>query len=122
MGYAASVGAMIFDEMATVNEQAENRMDALNTALVVAEDKIAAGQEWSERHVRAVREMDRLLQLNIRMHKLIMELRTAVRHSRDNPIVIDDDEEEQEEGEIVDAAPGSPARTLVEGEDRKSVV
>ena len=63
--------------------------------------------------------MDRLLQLNIRMHKLIMELRTAVRHSRDNPIMIDDNEEEQEEGKVVDAAPGtpvSPARTLVEGD------
>ena len=140
MGYTASVGAMILDEMATVNEQAENRMDALNTALVVAEDKITAGQEWSERHVRAVREMevdvggllastaflrgehdrmrremDGLLQLNIRMHEVIMELRAAVRHGRDNPIVIDDDEE-QEEGEIVDAAPGSPARTLVDGD------
>ena len=104
MGYTASVGAMILDEMATVNEQAENRMDALNTALVVAEDKITAGQEWSERHVRAVREMevdvggllastaflrgehdrmrremDGLLQLNIRMHEVIMELRAAVR-------------------------------------------
>ena len=54
MGYTTSVGAMIFDEMAMVNKQAENRMDALNTVLVVAEDKIMAGQEWSERHVRAV--------------------------------------------------------------------
>ena len=141
MGYTTSMGAMILDEMVTVNEQAENRMDALNTALVVAEDKITAGQEWSERHVRAVREMevdvggllastaflrgehdrmrremDGLLQLNIRMHEVIMELRAAVRHGQDNPIVIDDDEEEQEEGEIVDAAPGSPARTLVEGD------
>ena len=65
------------------------------------------------------REMDGLLQLNIRMHEVIMELRAAVRHGRDNPIVIDDDEEEQEEGEIVDTAPGSPgspARTLVEGD------
>ena len=60
--------------------------------------------------------MDGLLQLNIRMHEVIMELRAAVRHGRDNPIVIDDDEEEQEEGEIVDAAPGSPARMLVEGD------
>ena len=135
MGYTASVGVMILDEMAVVNEQAEGRLDALNTALVVAEDKITAGQEWSERHVRAVREMevdvggllastaflrgehdqmrremDGLLQLNIRMHKVIMELRAAVRHGRDNPIVIEDDEEEQEEGEVVDAAPGTPER------------
>ena len=144
MGYTASVGAMILDEMATVNEQAENRMDALNTALVVAEDKITAGQEWSERHVRAVREMevdvggllastafmrgeqdrmrremDGLLQLNIRMHEVIMELRAAVRHGRDNPTMIDDNEEEQEEGEVVDTAlgtPVSPARTLVKGD------
>ena len=65
------------------------------------------------------REMDGLLQLNIRMHKVIMELRVAVHHGWDNPIVINDDEEEQEEGEVVDAAPGtpvSPARTLVEGD------
>ena len=62
------------------------------------------------------REMDGLLQLNIRMHEVIMELRAAVRHGWDNPIVIEDDEEEQEEGEVVDAAPGSPARTLVEGD------
>ena len=145
MGYTTSVGAMILDEMAVVNEEAEGRLDALNMALVVAEDKITAGQEWSERHVAAVREMednvggllasttfmrgeqdqmrremDGLLQLNIRMHEVIMELRVAVRHGRDNPIVIDDDEEErQEEGEVVDAAPGtpvSPARTLVEGD------
>ena len=141
MGYTASMGVMILDEMAVVNEQAEGRLDALNMALVVAEDKIAAGQEWSERHVRAVREMevdvggllastaflrgehdrmrremDGLLQLNIRMHEVIMELRAAVRHGRDNPIVIDDDEEEQEEGEIVDAAPGSPVGMLVEGD------
>ena len=60
------------------------------------------------------REMNGLLELNIRMHDVIMELRAAVRHGWDNPIVIDDDEEEQEEGEIVDAAPGSPVRTLVE--------
>ena len=123
MGYTASVGAMILDEMAVVNEQAEGRLDALNTALVVAEDKITAGQEWSERHVAVVREMeadiggllastaflrgeqdrmrremDGLLQLNIRMHEVVMELRAAVRHGRDNPIVIDDDEEEQEIG------------------------
>ena len=144
MGYTASVGAMILDEMVVVNEQAEGRLDALNTALVVVEDKIVAGQEWSERHVRAVREMevnvggllasttfmqgeqdwmrremDRLLQLNIRMHEVIIELRVAVRHGRDNPIMIDNDEEEQEEGEVVDAAPGTPAslaRTLVEGD------
>ena len=141
MGYTASVGAMILDEMAVVNKQSEGCLDALNTALVVAEDKITAGQEWSERHIRAVREMevnvrgllastaflrgehnrmrremDGLLQLNVKMHEVIMELRAAVRHGRDNPIVIDDDEEEQEEGEVVDAAPGSPARTLVEGD------
>ena len=60
------------------------------------------------------REIDGLLQLNIRMHEVIMELRAAVRHGRDNPIVIDDDKEEQEEGEVVDAAPGSPAGILVE--------
>ena len=45
-----------------------------------------------------------------------MELRAAVRHGQDNPIVIDDNE--QEEGEVVDAAPGtpvSPVRTLVNG-------
>ena len=63
--------------------------------------------------------MDGLLQLNIRMHKVIMELRAAVRHGQDNPIVIDDDEEEQGEGEVVDAAPEapvSPARTLVKGD------
>ena len=58
MGYTTSVGAMILDEMAVVNEQAEGRLDALNTALVVAEDKIAAWQEWSERHVVVVREME----------------------------------------------------------------
>ena len=141
MGYTASVGAMILDKMAVVNEQSEGHLDALNTALVVAEDKITVGQEWSERHVRAVREMevdvggllalttflrgehdrmrremDRLLQLNIRMHEVIMELRAAVHHGWDNPIVIDDDEEEQEEGEVVDAAPGSPTGTLVEGD------
>ena len=144
MGYTASVGAMILDEMVVVNEQAEGRLDALNTALVVVEDKITAGQEWSERHVTVVREMevdirgllalttfmrgeqdqmrremDGLLQLNIRMHEVIIELRAAVRHGRDNPIVVSDDEEEvQGEGEVVDAAPGtpvSPARTLVEG-------
>ena len=62
------------------------------------------------------REMDGLLQLNIRMHEVIMELRAAVRHGRDNLIVIDDNEEEQEEGEVVDAAPGSLVRTLVEGD------
>ena len=111
---------------------------------MVAEDKITAGQEWLERHVAAVREievdiggllastaflrgeqdrmqreMDGLLQLNIRMHEVIMELRAAVRHGRDNLIVIDDNEEEQEEGEVVDAAlgtPGSLARTLVKGD------
>ena len=63
--------------------------------------------------------MDGLLQLNIRMHEVIMELRAAVRHGRANPIVINNDEEEQEEGEVVDAAPGtpvSPVRTLVEGD------
>ena len=142
MGYTASVGAMILDKMAVVNEQAEGWLDALNMALVVAEDKIMAGQEWSEQYMVVVREMevdvggllestafmrgeqdqmrremDGLLQLNIRMHKVIMELRAAVHHGRDNPIVIDDDEEGQEEGEVVDTAPGtpvSPARTLVE--------
>ena len=116
MGYSASVGAMILDKMVVVNEQAEGRLDAINTVLVVAEDKITAGQEWSERHMAAVREMevnvggllastaflrgeqdrmrremDGLLQLNIRMHEVIMELRAAVRHGRDNPIMIDDD-------------------------------
>ena len=144
MGYTASMGAMILDEMAVVNEQSEGKLDALNMALVVVEDKITVGQEWSERHVMAVREMevdiggllastaflrgehdrmrremDGLLQLNIRMHEVIIELRAAVRHGRDNPIVIDDDEEEQEEGEVVDAAPGtpvSPAGSLVEGD------
>ena len=58
MGYTASVGAMILDEMVVVNEQAESRLDALNTALVVVEDKIMVGQEWSERHVAVVREME----------------------------------------------------------------
>ena len=144
MGYTASVGAMILDKIAVVNEQAEGRLDTLNTVLVVAEDKITAGQEWSERHVAVVREMevdvggllastaflrgehdrmrremDGLLQLNIRMHEVIMELRAAVRHGRDNPIMVDDDEEEQEEGEVVDAAPEapvSPVRTLVKGD------
>ena len=43
-------------------------------------------------------------------------MRAAVRHGRDNPILIDDYVEEQEEGEVVDAAPGSPARTLVKGD------
>ena len=58
MGYTASVGVMIIDEMAVVNEQVEGRLDALNMALAVAEDKITVGQEWSERHVVAVREME----------------------------------------------------------------
>ena len=46
-------------------------------------------------------------------------MRAAVRHGRDNPIIIDNDEEEQGEGEVVDAAPGtpvSPVRTLVKGD------
>ena len=43
-------------------------------------------------------------------------MRADIRHGWDNPIVIDDDEEEQEEGEVVDAAPGSLARTLVKGD------
>ena len=63
------------------------------------------------------REMDDLLQLNIRMHEVIMELRTVVHHGRDNPIMIEDDEEEVDE--VVDVGLRSPVslvRTLVKGD------
>ena len=88
---------------ALVNELLDNRMDTINTVLVVVEQNVKEGQDWSRRHTDAVRgmevdvgglmtltafmrgemdqmrrEMDSLLQLNIRMHKVIMELRTAV--------------------------------------------
>ena len=49
---------MILDKIAVVNKQSEGRLDAINMALVIAENKITAGQEWSERHVAAVREME----------------------------------------------------------------
>ena len=141
MGYSGAVGAMILDEMATMNGALDGRIDAVNTALVAVEEDMRRGHGWSQEFTQVVREMevdvgglmagaafmrgeqdrmrremDGLLQLNIRMHEVIMELRAAVRHGRDNPIVIDDDEEE---GQVVDAAPGtpaSPARTLVDGD------
>ena len=139
MGYATTVGTMVLNNVALVNKLLDSRMDAINTVLVEVEQSVERGQDWSRRHMEVVRgmevdvgglmaltafmrgeqdwmrrEMDGLLQLNIRMHKVIMELRAAVCHGRDNLIVINDDK--QEEGEVVEAGPMSLARTLVEGD------
>ena len=56
MGYTSAVGAMILDEMATMNGALDGRMDAINTALVAVEEDVRRGHGWSQEFTQVVRE------------------------------------------------------------------
>ena len=137
MGYTAAVGTMLLDEVASLTEQADARVEWVQTSVAALEQDVDRGHQWSmrtntrigaleerveqlevevggERAARAFMrgemdrmraELDGLLRVNIAMTGVINDLRAAMRHGWDNPIVIDDDEETVAEEEVVDTAP-----------------
>ena len=135
MEYAGSVGTMVIDELAEVNERTSNAIDILQDKIRVLEAKVA-GLEDKRHSFR--REAASLKAANseciLQMAELMTEVRgirlfqTNMQHGPGNPIVIEDDEEvvedseigrEAEEGEVVwpDLGPISPAGRLVEIEE-----
>ena len=161
MGYSSAIGTMVLDEVAVVNEESERRMDVIVTDLGKVERDIEKGHDWSKDVTETLRgmevdiggvsasqaftrgevtrlrtEMDALLHLNHQLVDAIVELRAAVRHGRNNPIVIEDSDDEgpetavEEEGleeipgehllvEIVDE---TPAREIVDDREESPEV
>ena len=130
MGYTAAVGTMLLDEVASLTEQADARVEWVHTSVKVVERDLDRSRQWSARTEerieqleaelggeRAARvfmrgemdrmraELDGLLCINIAMTGVINDMRAAMQHGRNNPIIIDDDEETVAEGEVVDTAP-----------------
>ena len=130
MGYTAAVGTMLLDEVASLTERADARVEWVHTSVKVLERDLDRSRQWSarteerikqlevelggERAARAFMrgemdrmraELDGLLRINIAMTGVINDMRAAMQHGRNNPIVIDDDEESVDEGEVVDTAP-----------------
>ena len=127
MGYSASMGTMLMDELASHCEKSEGGFTKVRTDLGKVETKLEIAHGWSvevgdkvealERHIwmliasRTVMgdtmdqmrvEMDRLFLINQRMVDAIIQLRAGQVHNRDNLIVIDDNSS-SDEGTIVEA-------------------
>ena len=135
MEYAGSVGTMVIDEMAEINDRTSNAVDVLQDKVSRLEAQVASLLD--ERHSFR-REAASLRAVNsectLQMAELMTEVRgmrlfhTVMQHGPGNPIVIEDDEEvvedsevgrEVEEGEVVwpDLGPVSPTGHLVEIEE-----
>ena len=134
MEYARSVGTMVIDELAEVNERTSGAIDILQEKIRTLEAKVASLED--ERHSFR-REAASLKAANseciLQMAELMTEVcgiwlfQTAMQHGPGNPIVVEDDEEvedlevgrEIEEGEVVwpVLGPISPAGRLVEIEE-----
>ena len=107
MEYAGSVGTMVIDEVAEVNERTSNAIDILQDKVSRLEAQVASLLD--ERHSFR-REAASLKAANseciLQMAELMTEVRgirvfqTALQHGPNNPIVIEDDEEEVEDSEI----------------------
>ena len=107
MEYAGSVGTMVIDEVAEVNERTSNAIDTLQDKVSRLEAQVASLLD--ERHSFR-REAASLKAANseciLQMAELMTEVRgirvfqTALQHGPNNPIVIEDDEEEVEDSEI----------------------
>ena len=136
MEYAGSVGTMVIDEVAEINERTSNAVDVLQDKVARLEAKVASLED--ERHsfrreaasLRAVNS-ECTLQLAALMTEVrgIRLFQATLQHGPGNPIVVEDDEEvvedseigrEVEEGEVVwpDLGRGlSPVGRLVEIEE-----
>ena len=135
MEYAGSVGMMVIDELAEVNERVSGAVDILRARIEELEGKVASLED--ERHSFR-REAASLKAANseciLQMAELMTEVRgirlfqAVMQHGPGNPIVVEDDEEvvedsedgrEVEEGEVVwlDLRRVSPTGCLVEIEE-----
>ena len=135
MEYAGSVGTMVIDELAEVNERTSGAIDILQEKIRTLEGKVASLED--ERHSFR-REAASLKVVNseciLQMAELMTEVRgirlfqTVMQHGPGNPIVVEDDEEVVEdseggrdvkEGEVVwlDLGRVSPTGRLVEIEE-----
>ena len=107
MEYAGSVGTMVIDEVAEINERTSNAVDALQDKVSRLEAQVASLLD--ERHSFR-REAASLKAANseciLQMAELMTEVRgirvfqTALQHGPSNPIMIEDDEEKVEDSEI----------------------
>ena len=136
MEYAGSVGTMVIDELAEVNERTSGAIDILQEKIQTLEAKVAS---LENEHHSFRREAASLKAANseciLQMAELMTEVQgmrlfqTVMQHGPGNPIVVKDDEEvvedleaggEVEEGEVVwpDLGRGaSPVGCLVEIEE-----
>ena len=127
MGYTATMGTMLMDEVVGHCEREEARFMGLRTNLGKVEEELGCAQEWliecgaeiktlkrqncqllvswtamRDDLDRMWREMDGLLQLNAWMVGTIVQMRTSLVHNWDNPIVIDDDSSDEMAAEAPD--------------------
>ena len=143
MGYSGAVRMMVLDEVVSLNEQLESRMDAIITDLGKLERDMERSHDWLRDCTKSMRqievdvgglmaqqafirglmdwmqsEMDALLQLNLVLGTMVLNMRAAMQHGCNNLIVVEDDEE------VVDTAPvdhtlvkiveETPERTVVD--------
>ena len=135
MEYAGSVGTMVIDKLAEVNERTSGAIDILQEKIWSLEGKVASLEdEWHSFHREAASLKAANSECILQMAELMTEVRgirlfqTVMQHGPENPIIVEDDEEvvedseaggEAEEGEVVwpDLGRVSPMGRLVEIEE-----
>ena len=125
MGYSATIGTVLIDELAGVCERNEERFTGVRTDLGKVEEELGKAHDWStcvqeqvdaletniwrlEASRRAMREEMRdltngmylLVELNQRLTGDLRQLRASQGHGQGNPIVIDEPEDD-----MLDLAP-----------------
>ena len=107
MEYARSVGTMVVDELAEVNDQVSGVVDILKARIEELEAKVVVMEDerhsfcWEAASLKAANS-----ECILQMVELMMEVRgmrlfqVTLQHGLGNPIVVEDDEEEVEDSEV----------------------